>query len=262
MEKLENTKRALATLLLVGAVRAEAQTYAFDPPHPAPGQRFTINAVWPSGGNFVSTQGVMRAGYGDREVLNVWFVQDGLNFEPNPPQIEASLTIPGLDAGAYRVNLYWVPDPETGAAAPPPQTFDFVVGAGAPPPFAIGSGITGNWYDPAESGHGFSLEVLGGVLLAEWFVYSPQGGHDWIIGTGTIDGNTAVLDAYTANGSGGRFPPAFDPAGVQNRAWGTLTFEFSDCNHGKVSWQSIDPSYGSGSLPIARLTTPDGLSCR
>jgi len=128
--------------------------------------------------------------------------------------------------------------------------------------FSIGPGITGNWFAPNASGHGFSVEVLpGNQMLAEWYVFAPNGGPTWIVATGPITGNAAVLQGYQAVGAGGRFPPNFNPAQLQNQLWGTLTFTFTDCNNGQVSWQSVVAGYTSGSFPITRLTMPAGLTC-
>ena len=128
--------------------------------------------------------------------------------------------------------------------------------------FSIGPGMTGNWFDPAQDGHGFSIEVLSGNrMLADWFVYAPNGGPAWIFATGPITGNTAVLQGFQKIGIGGRFPPNFDPSKLQDLLWGTLTFTFTDCNNGQVSWQPVVAGYTSGSMPITRLTMPAGLSC-
>jgi hypothetical protein len=127
-----------------------------------------------------------------------------------------------------------------------------------------GPEFSGNWYDTSESGHGFTLEVLPGtppVLLAYWFVFQPGGGEAWIAGTGPITNNTATLTAYQIAGSGAQFPPHFDPGHVAAQAWGTLTFTFTDCNDGRVDWASTAAGYGSGSLPLSRLTLPAGLAC-
>ena len=129
-------------------------------------------------------------------------------------------------------------------------------------PFA--AGYTGSWYSPAQSGHGFVLEVLPGDpmrLLAGWFTFAPQGGPSWIVGVGPISGDRAVLQGYQAVGSGGRFPPNFNAAAVRQESWGTLTFTFSDCNHGRVEWISTAPDYGSGGMDLTRLTLPAGLTC-
>ena len=128
--------------------------------------------------------------------------------------------------------------------------------------FAIGPGMTGNWYDPHQSGHGFSIEILpDNQMLAEWFVFAPNGGQTWIVGMGPITGDTATLQGYQVVGPGARFPPNFDPTQRQNQPWGTLVFRFADCNNGQVSWQPTAAGYSSGSMAVTRLTMPAGLTC-
>jgi hypothetical protein len=104
-------------------------------------------------------------------------------------------------------------------------------------PLPIDPGFTGSWYKPAQNGHGFALEVIPGSppqLFASWFTFAPQGSQSWIVGLGPIDGNRAVVRGSQTTGSGARFPPNFDAANVRQEDWGTLTFTFSDCNHGHV----------------------------
>jgi len=126
----------------------------------------------------------------------------------------------------------------------------------------ITSGYTGNWYNPSQSGHGFSVEVLANAsMLVEWFVFAPDGGPTWIIATGPITGNTATLQAYQTAGPGGRFPPNFDPSQVHNLSWGALTLAFTDCNNGTASWEPTVTGYSAGSIPITRLTLPARLKC-
>jgi streptogramin lyase len=124
------------------------------------------------------------------------------------------------------------------------------------------AGFTGNWYNPGQSGHGFSIEVLpGNTMLAEWYVFAPNGGQAWIVATGPLNGTTAVLQGFQSVGPGALFPPNFNAATVTGQAWGTITFTFSDCNSGQVSWQPTAAGYTSGSMPIKRLTTPLGVTC-
>jgi len=140
---------------------------------------------------------------------------------------------------------------------------DLAATAPDPPAITITSGFTGNWFSPNQSGHGFSLEVLrDSQMLADWYVFAPNGGQSWIVAMGPISGNTAVLQAQQAVGPGGQFPPNFNPARVNAKAWGTITFTFTDCNNGQVSWQPTASGYTSGSMPITRLTMPAGLSCQ
>jgi plastocyanin len=144
----------------------------------------------------------------------------------------------------------------------------------APPPkLAIGGYVSGNWYNADQSGSGFQIEATDAmdsasglpIMLAIWFVYSPDGNsQNWIYAQGTYDPtkNTATLPAQLLSGT--KFPPNYVAADVHGMAngWGTLTFAFTDCNNGTVSWNSTAPGYGSGSpMPITRLTRIAGTGC-
>jgi hypothetical protein len=131
------------------------------------------------------------------------------------------------------------------------------------PAVMIDRGFTGAWYDPTQSGHGILLEVLPeNRFLAYWFAFTPDGDQQaWFGGVGTIIGNQAIV--YADRGSGGRWIPSFDPATFALESWGTLTFTFSDCNHGRVYFYGTGNSspWNSGSMDLTRLTQPAGLSC-
>lgn len=130
----------------------------------------------------------------------------------------------------------------------------------AAPAFSIVPGITGSWYLPAQSGHGFNVEVLpNNGFLAFWYVYDNNGNNLWLVGQGTYSGNTATLDAY--QGTGGMFPPNFDKTKIVRTKWGTLTLQFSDCNNGMAQWMPIVPGYTGGSMQLTRLTGVQGMAC-
>ena len=140
-------------------------------------------------------------------------------------------------------------------------------GSAAPPPapdvaeFTIGAGITGSWYDPAQNGHGLFIEVLSGNrFFASWFAFNPAGTQQaWFTGVGSYTGNIASITTVQQP-TGGRWIPNFDSNQVVRNAWGTLTFTFTDCDHGKVDFNSI-AGYGTGSMNLTRLTQPAGLAC-
>ena len=133
--------------------------------------------------------------------------------------------------------------------------------AGDTSPVAIGAGFTGAWYDPAQSGHGLFIEVLSdNRFYASWFAFNPAGTEQsWFTGVGTYSGNTATI-ASVVMPTGGRWIPNFDPSQIAPNSWGTLTFTFTDCNHGRVDFNSI-AGYGTGSMDLTRLTQPAGLAC-
>jgi hypothetical protein len=143
-------------------------------------------------------------------------------------------------------------------------------GLGATPTVGMGGFTSGNWYDPAQSGIGFQIEATSQidaasglpVMVAIWFTFAPDGNaQNWVFAQGPYDpaSNTVTLSAVVT--SGGRFPPNFDPADVQATPWGTLTFTFTDCDNGTASWNSTVPGYGSGTMPITRLTRIAGTEC-
>ena len=129
------------------------------------------------------------------------------------------------------------------------------------PSGTITAGLTGSWYDPAQRGHGLQIEVLpDNQFLAAWFTFNPAGTEQsWFIGTGTYSGNTATVTSVVQP-TGGRWIPNFDPTRVFNNPWGSLTFTFTDCNHGKIDFVST-LGYGVGSMNLTRLTLPAGLAC-
>ncbi|HET8898440.1 MAG TPA: hypothetical protein VFN09_06705 [Rhodanobacteraceae bacterium] len=140
--------------------------------------------------------------------------------------------------------------------------FDPSAYGGGPATFAIVPGITGDWYNPAQGGHGFAVQVLAGNRIhAQWYVFDAAGKPYWIIADGPYTGNKASLQAYNSQGAGAFFPPNFDKSQVGVKAWGTLELQFDTCNTGTVVWSSTVPGFGAGSMPIKRLTMLAGLTC-
>ena len=152
------------------------------------------------------------------------------------------------------------------------------------PAIALGGYLSGNWFIPSQGGgHGFQLEFTNapgspGMLqaLAIWFVYTPAGstagdgsGQNWIYAQGDYDpsANTVTLPAVLLVGA--KFPPNFNPNDIHrvpndSSLWGHITFAFSGCNDGTVSWHSDVPGYnGENDTPLAiqRLTQIAGTTC-
>ncbi|MBL8299730.1 MAG: hypothetical protein JNN30_15445 [Rhodanobacteraceae bacterium] len=127
--------------------------------------------------------------------------------------------------------------------------------------FAIGNAVSGNWFNPAQSGHGFQLEKVNDTTVtAFWFTFDASGNQVWILGVGQLVNNRIEMQAVKSRG--GRFPPNFDPAQITNPPWGTLTFTFTGCNAGNVAWTSTDPQFtASGTLMLERVTSIAGTTC-
>lgn len=104
--------------------------------------------------------------------------------------------------------------------------------------FVINSGLSGNWWGgETRSGEGFLIDVAKGeegatVLVGSFYTYDSLGQQVWLIGSGPIDGNTAVIDLVMP--SGALWGADFDPADITETQWGTGTFTFTSCGAGSV----------------------------
>lgn len=125
----------------------------------------------------------------------------------------------------------------------------------------VGTQMSASWYNPQQSGHGLSVEVLDdGRAIIYWYTFDQSGAPYWIVGTGTVNGQSIATEAINVNG--GFFPPAFDASKVQRVQWGKLFLDTdpNDCNLATLRWESS--SFGNGSLPMTRLSNLAGNSCR
>lgn len=132
----------------------------------------------------------------------------------------------------------------------------------------ISPGHTGLWHDAANPGFGAHIEVLapaspGGpdrVALA-WYVYNNFGQQRWIVGDGTISGDTATIPAavYT---EGGQFPPNFRSSQVATRSFGRISMRFTSCNAGVLTWTGAGSEFSfEGQVALTRLTQIKDQPC-
>ena len=120
-------------------------------------------------------------------------------------------------------------------------------------------GISGAWYNPDQSGHGLSIEILDDErALAFWYVYDPQGNPVHLYLDGRIQGRTIEATAYAPSGM--RFG-TFRSEDLQLPAWGEVVIEFDQCDSARLHWNSSVQGYGRGDIELARLTRISGLDC-
>ncbi|WP_299979381.1 hypothetical protein [uncultured Pseudoteredinibacter sp.] len=118
-----------------------------------------------------------------------------------------------------------------------------------------------SWYNPEQSGHGLSVEVLDdGRAVIYWYTFDQAGAPLWIVGTGNVVGPLIETQAITV--SGGEFGAAFDANKVSRSNWGTLDLALDpeDCRRATLSWNSS--AMGSGSMPMTRLSNLAEVSCK
>jgi hypothetical protein len=113
---------------------------------------------------------------------------------------------------------------------------------------------TGWWWNPAEDGRGFSVEVLGNHIFFAAFLYDVTGRSTWYVSTGltSLDGSLYTGPLYSAKGGqtlGGTYPgrPTLKDEGP-------ITLAFNDANTGTMVWPG-------GSVPIQRFNIiPNGMN--
>ena len=154
------------------------------------------------------------------------------------------------------------------ASNPPggvPQLYAFTYGRGvwrAPltdfdgvSSYRIGAELSGAFYDPAQSGHGWFIEStnINGVpgVVATWYTYL-NGEQAWLVGSGTVEGDSVRIPLSITRG--GAFPPAFVSSAVTVEPWGEVLLRFSSEDQGSATWTTTRPGFANGSMPLRRLT--------
>jgi len=124
---------------------------------------------------------------------------------------------------------------------------------------ALPPGITGAWYNPEQSGHGLSVEIIApDHALVIWHAFDTRGRPLTLYMDGPITGRRIDATVYAPQGM--RFGD-FDRAELQMPVWGEIEIEFSDCEAGELRWRALDSAFGSGSTRLQRLTSVSGLEC-
>jgi hypothetical protein len=121
------------------------------------------------------------------------------------------------------------------------------------------AGLTGSWYNPVTSGQGVVMQVAEdfygagrGLLFGGWFTYatSAGGGTRWYSIQGEVDSGSgsATLPLYQSVGGNFAAPPSVGVTQV-----GEVTFAFSDCDHGTMTYRFTSGSPPSQQIPLTRL---------
>lgn len=123
---------------------------------------------------------------------------------------------------------------------------------------------TGAWYDPANSGKGFFLEIAkvdGGdgspLAVVSWYDFH-QGEQIWAVGLAGFTWGASSVVVPLQISEGAQFGGAFQPGQVSSRSFGTITLRFSGCNTGTFTYNT---PYGNGTFPVKSLTIPTDAVC-
>ncbi|MEO7324402.1 MAG: S53 family serine peptidase [Dokdonella sp.] len=119
-------------------------------------------------------------------------------------------------------------------------------------------GLSGTWANPSTDGQGFVTDVApnfygtgSGLLFGGWYTYdtTAAGGQRWYTIQGAVGpGASASLPIYSTEG--GKFDSAQATA---IHPIGAATLQFSDCEHGVLTYHFDDRSHPDGTIPLTRL---------
>jgi len=142
-----------------------------------------------------------------------------------------------------------------------------------PVPFVMNAGLNDAWFNPLTDGQGFFITIFPelGVVTLAWFTYDTElpavdatanlgdAGHRWLTATGTIEGDTSVMNIDIT--SGGLFDTSTviqhtDPSGSD----GTVTLTFENCNSGLIEYDILSTGQ-QGSIPIQRIAGDNIALC-
>ncbi len=136
------------------------------------------------------------------------------------------------------------------------------VGAGAIGVANLSGDLSGQWFDPNQSGQGLVIDVSNPdasnkrTMILTWFVY-VNGQPTWVQGVGTPQaGSGTQAGQITVQMQVGIFKGSSFPRGnasVTAKVWGTITLTFADANTGVMTWTSTEPGFNSGTMPITHF---------
>ena len=104
--------------------------------------------------------------------------------------------------------------------------------------------LSGNWYDPATSGQGLTVEVNpnNGAFFSAWYTYTPNGagigvaGQRWYTAQADFTPGMRSIPVTIYETTGGVFDTP-TPPGQQTVVVGTGTMEFQSCSAARFSYQ-------------------------
>jgi len=104
----------------------------------------------------------------------------------------------------------------------------------------------GYWWNPAQAGSGFVIEIQGTTMFMAGFLYAASGEATWVASTGQMASATQYSGSLITYSGGQTLTGAFQPAIQNPMPAGTITINFSTNTSGTLSWPG-------GTIPIQRF---------
>ena len=105
---------------------------------------------------------------------------------------------------------------------------------------------SGFWWNPAESGRGYSIEIQDNFLFFAGYLYTPAGAPIWYTAHGLMQGNATFTGQLTSASGGQCITCTYRAPQVQVGAGGPVTISFDTEIGGRLTW-------AGGTIPIQRF---------
>jgi hypothetical protein len=112
---------------------------------------------------------------------------------------------------------------------------------------------SGYWWNPAEAGRGFVIEIQGNQMFMAGFLYAASGEATWVASSGPMTSSTQYSGPLTTYRGGQTLAGAYKPATEVTPALGTLAITFTSDTEGSLTWPG-------GTVPIQRYDFGPGGS--
>ncbi len=110
---------------------------------------------------------------------------------------------------------------------------------------------TGWWWNPAQPGRGFTIEVRGNNLFMAGYLYADDGRATWLVSVGAMTQANLYSGKLLSFGGGQTLSGPFKTNTLTNGDVGNITLQFTDATHGTLTWPG-------GSIPIERFIFSSG----
>jgi hypothetical protein len=140
--------------------------------------------------------------------------------------------------------------------------FAFALASPALASAALPAGLSGSWYNPAQSGTGFSIQMLSETnALVFWYATDPDGNPFNLYIEARVENESLFGRALAPRGL--RFGE-WNRADLQAPYWGEVRIDFTDCDSALLSWTPNGPAgaaFSPGTAPLQRLTRIESNRC-
>lgn len=94
----------------------------------------------------------------------------------------------------------------------------------------------GFWYNPAEGGRGYVIEIHGSTLFIGGFMYDANGNAIWYAsGPAAMVNSTTYTNVWQQYGNGQTLTGAYQPSSIVNADVGALTIQFTSATNGTLT---------------------------